>query len=100
MIDSDILLKKIRAISFSYHTIDCFKSYISNRLFRVNLENSWSDPPNTACGLPQGLILGLLLFLIYMNGKRQSVKPNLYMLTVLALFLRERTLKKLNGNLN
>ena len=36
-IDYDILLKKLRAIGFTNHTIGCFKSYLSNRLFRVNL---------------------------------------------------------------
>ena len=36
-IDHDILLKKLSAIGFSNHTIGWFKSYLSNRLFRVNL---------------------------------------------------------------
>ena len=37
-IDHDTLLKTLRAIGFSNHTIGWFKSYLSNRLFRVNLE--------------------------------------------------------------
>ena len=37
-IDHDILLKKLSAIGFSNHTIGWFKSYLSNQLFRVNLE--------------------------------------------------------------
>ena len=37
-IDHDILLKNLRTIGFSNHTIGWFKLYLSNRLFRVNLE--------------------------------------------------------------
>ena len=76
-IDHDILLKKVGAIGFSNHTIGWFKSYLSNRLFRVNLRNCYSDPSNITCGVPQGSILGPLLFLIYVNDMPQAVKSNL-----------------------
>ena len=80
-IDHDILLKKLSAIGFSNHTIGWFKSYlsISNRLFRVNLENCYSDPSNITCGVPQGSILGPLLSLMYVNDMPQSVKSNLFL---------------------
>ena len=78
-IDHDILLKKLSAIGFSNHTIGWFKSYLSNRLFRVNLENCYSDPSNITCGVPQGSILGPLLFLIYVNDMPQAVKSNLFL---------------------
>ena len=78
-IDHDILLKKLSAFGFSNHTIGWFKSYLSNRLFRVNLGNCYSDPSNITCGVPQGSILGPLLFLIYMNDMPQSVKSNLFL---------------------
>ena len=73
-IDHDILLKKLSAIGFSNHTIGCFKSYLSNQLFRVNLENCYSDPSNIPCGVAQGSILGPLLFLVYVNDMPQAVK--------------------------
>ena len=78
-IDHDILLKKLSAIGFSNHTIGWFKSYLSNRLFRVNLENCYSDPSNITCGVPQGSILGPLLSLMYVNDMPQSVKSNLFL---------------------
>ena len=77
--DHDIPLKKLSAIGFSNHTIGWFKSYLSNRLFRVNLENCYSDPSNITCGVPQGSILGPLLFLIYVNDMPQAVKSNLFL---------------------
>ena len=78
-IDHDILLNKLSAIGFSNHTIGWFKSYLSNRLFRVNLGNCYSDPSNITCGVPQGSILGPLLFLIYVNDMPQAVKSNLFL---------------------
>ena len=53
-IDHDILLKKLSAIGFSNHTIGWCKSYLSNRLFRVNLENCYSDPSSITCGYHKG----------------------------------------------
>ena len=78
-IDHDILLKKLSAIGFSNHAIGWFKSYLSNRLFRVNLGNCYSDPSNITCGVPQGSILRPLLFLIYVNDMPQAVKSNLFL---------------------
>ena len=78
-IDHDILLKKLSAIGFSNHTIGWFKSYLSNQLFRVNVENCYSDPSNIKCGVPQGSILGPLFFFLYMNDMAQDIKSNLYL---------------------
>ena len=79
MIEHDILLKKLRATGFSNHTIRWFKSYLANRLFSVNTGNCYSDPSNITCGVPQGSILGSLLFLVYVNGMSQAVKSNLFL---------------------
>ena len=78
-IDHDIILKKLSAIGFSNHTIGWFKSYLSNRLFRVNLGNCYSNPSNITCGVPQGSILGPLLFLVYVNDMPQAVKSNQFL---------------------
>ena len=85
-IEHDILLKKLSAIGFSNHIIGWFKSYLSNRLFRVNLENCYSDPSNITCGVPQGSILGPLLFLIYVNDMPHGLLNQIcfYMLMTLA----------------
>ena len=38
-IDHDMLLQKLYAIGFSKHTVNWFKSYLSNRYVLVNLGN-------------------------------------------------------------
>ena len=64
------------AIGFSNRNIGWFESYPSNRLFRGNLENCYSDPSNIICVVPQGYILGSLLFLIYVNDMTQAVESS------------------------
>jgi len=43
------------------------KSYLENRHQRVKFNNKLSKWDNTNIGVPQGSILGLLFFLIYIN---------------------------------
>ena len=78
-INHDILLKKLSIIGFSDHTVKWFQSYLSNCKFMVNLENSFSEVSSISCGVPQGSILGPLLFLIYVNDMPMAVKCDLFL---------------------
>ena len=54
----DILLKKIEFIGLSEETTKWFKSYLSNMKFKVPIKNTFSEPGNLLCRVPQASILG------------------------------------------
>ena len=60
------------------HTVKWFQSYLSNRKFTVNLENLFFEVSSISHGMPQGSILGLLLFLIHVNMP-MAVKCDLFL---------------------
>ena len=66
-INHKILKNKMEFLGFSQNVILSFKSYLSQRKFKVNLNKSFSEPGQPLCGAPQGSILGPLLFLLYIN---------------------------------
>ena len=66
-------------VSRDIHTVNCFKSYLSNRSFLVNLGNNFSQLASVSCRVPLGSILGPHLFLIYVNDMSQAVKCHLFL---------------------
>lgn len=63
-----ILLQKLQAIGVTGNAHKIFASYLSSRSQIVKIGNSESSSQLITCGVPQGSILGPLLFLIYINS--------------------------------
>ena len=72
-LDHKFFLEKMTCLGFKTPVIKWFESYLSNRKFFVSVDCVFSDSRILNCGAPQGFILGLLLFLKYINDLAQSL---------------------------
>ena len=100
-INHDILLRKISALRFSDLSINWFQSYLSNWSFRENVLVKYSCIAKIDCGVPQGSILGPLLFLLYVNDMEQAVDCDLFLdADDSCLVYQHKDVKEIDRNLN
>ena len=83
-VDHSILLHRLQHW-FGLHgtSIDWFSSYLTSRSQAVSIQNSTSSFSNLSCGVPQGSVLGSLLFTLYTTPldsviSKNSIKYHLY----------------------
>ena len=66
-VNHDILLKKLYMYGIRGNVYDLFASYLTNRKQYTLINGVKSDYRSISCGIPQGSVLGPLLFLLYVN---------------------------------
>jgi len=66
-VDHNILLAKLEHYGIRGLPNEWFRSSLTNRQQFISLNNFDSDPVQITCGVPQGSVLGPVLFLIYIK---------------------------------
>ena len=66
-ISHDLLLAKLKAYGFSHNVLAFMINYLKNRSHRANINSNFTTWEEVKAGVPQGSILGSLLFNIFIN---------------------------------
>ena len=66
-VNVDILLRKLSKYGITGNALAMFSSYLSNRKHRLKYKECISGAQDIVCGVPQGSVLGPILFLLYIN---------------------------------
>ena len=102
IVDHQILLAKLNHYGIRGVSNDWFKSYLSNRNQYVSINGYESDLTAINCGVPQGSVLGPLLFLLHINDLNQAIKfcKVHHFADDINLLCLSNTIKKLNKLVN
>ena len=103
-LDHAILLEKLKHYGIKDRALDLLESYLTNRQQYVHLNDTTSDLLPIITGVPQGSILGPLLFIIYVNDLSNASNffyPIIYADdTTLMTTLKTITLHDINNDIN
>ena len=66
-LNNELLLAKLEAYDLDNNAVSFMRSYLTNRLQRCKINNSFSEWAKTSSAVPQGSVLGPLFFNIFIN---------------------------------
>ena len=101
-VDHQILLKKLEYYGIRGLANNWFRSYLTNRQQFVSVNGINSTKQNMNYGVPQGSVLGPLLFLIYINDLNKAIKfcTTHHFADDTNLFFSDKSMKKIQKYVN
>ena len=102
LINHDILLEKLNYYGVRGIALEWFKSYLTDRQQYVTVGDGTSAKESVNLGVPQGSILGPLLFIIYMNDIPNSSQESKLILFAddTTVLYKSKTTQQLNLLIN
>ena len=74
LIDRQLLLSKLRALGVNETFLPLFRDYLSGRSQYVTIDGCYSTKRSVKLGVPQGSILGPILFLVFINDLPEALQ--------------------------
>ena len=73
-VQHDLLIQKVKKLNLDGSTIKWLVNYLTHRQQKVLANNQYSDPMTVTQGVPQGSIIGPLLYIIYADDITKLIK--------------------------
>ena len=73
------LVNKVKSYGITGNLLEWIESFLSNRFQTVKVNGSTSYPSTVHSGVPQGSVLGPLLFILYINDLPECIESDSYL---------------------
>ena len=91
VVNHPCLLEKLRSLGIEDFFLDWIAAFLRDRSMHVVIDGEKSGPKDVRSGVPQGSVLGPILFLIYVNFLARGIKCKFYIFADdLKIYLRIR----------
>ena len=73
-VEHDIMISKLRHLGFKASSTSWFRSYLTDRQQVTKIDDELSGPAAISHGVPQGSILGPVMFSLYVNDLPEALR--------------------------